>query len=181
MPSHLTVFHAAPAVRRTLLTGVALAVSYGCAPQAGAPGAAPPSAEPAPGDTRPQGEAHPSVTLPPDLARVLRDYETAWAAGDAAGLARLFTPDGFITGSRGWVRGRGDIQARYVDAGGSLRLRAVAYAHEGSLGYIVGAYGYGPAGEPTRDVGLFVLTLQRGAGGAWLIVSDMDRGLDGGP
>ena len=27
----------------------------------------------------------PSIALPPELERVLRDYERAWAAGDAAG------------------------------------------------------------------------------------------------
>src|SRR6185369_11980771 len=32
----------------------------------------------------------PSVPLPPELARVLDDYATAWAARDPAALARLF-------------------------------------------------------------------------------------------
>lgn len=36
----------------------------------------------------------PSVNLPPALDRVLRDYERAWQARDAAGLAALFTEDG---------------------------------------------------------------------------------------
>mgnify|MGYP006148377467 CR=1 FL=1 len=34
----------------------------------------------------------PSVTLPPELDRVLRDYERNWAAGDEAALAALFDP-----------------------------------------------------------------------------------------
>ena len=37
-----------------------------------------------------------SVTLPPELDRVLRDYENAWQAKDAGALARLFTEDGFV-------------------------------------------------------------------------------------
>ena len=32
----------------------------------------------------------PSVTLPPELARVLTDYEAAWRGKDASALARLF-------------------------------------------------------------------------------------------
>ena len=35
----------------------------------------------------------PSVTLPAPLARVMTDYEKAWGAQDAAGLAALFTED----------------------------------------------------------------------------------------
>src|SRR3546814_2135777 len=42
------------------------------------------------------GTEIPDVTLPPELDRVLRDYERAWRAGDAAALASLFTEDGFI-------------------------------------------------------------------------------------
>jgi hypothetical protein len=38
----------------------------------------------------------PSVDLPPPLARVLTDYETAWQAKDPAALSRLFTEDGFV-------------------------------------------------------------------------------------
>jgi hypothetical protein len=38
----------------------------------------------------------PSVTLPPELDRVLRDYETAWTAKDAARLAKLFAEDGYV-------------------------------------------------------------------------------------
>jgi hypothetical protein len=34
--------------------------------------------------------------LPPDLDRVLRDYERAWSAGDAKAIALLFTEDGVL-------------------------------------------------------------------------------------
>jgi len=47
----------------------------------------------------------PSITLPAELDRVLRDYERAWKASDAAALAALFTADGFVPAGRGWVRG----------------------------------------------------------------------------
>jgi hypothetical protein len=35
-------------------------------------------------------EPLPTVALPPELDRVLRDYERLWAAGDEAGLAAIF-------------------------------------------------------------------------------------------
>ena len=41
----------------------------------------------------------PSVTLPPPLARVLRDYESAWQKKDAKALAALFAEDGFVLAS----------------------------------------------------------------------------------
>ena len=114
----------------------------------------------------------PSVELPDELARVLTDYETAWRRGDAAGLARLFTEDGFVLSPRTPpIRGRGRIKERYAGSGSTLLLRAIAYATEGSVGYIIGGYRYreGP------DVGTFTLTLQRAPDGRWLIFSDMDN------
>ena len=116
----------------------------------------------------------PSVALPPALARVLRDYERAWRAGDAAALAALFTPDGFVLqGGRPPVRGRAAIRAAYAGAGGgALRLRALAHATADSVGYLLGGYRYG---EASRDEGKFTLTLRRAADGRWLIASDMDN------
>jgi ketosteroid isomerase-like protein len=116
----------------------------------------------------------PTATLPPELDRVLRDYERAWRAGDAAGLAALFAEDGFILqGGRAPVRGRDAIRTAYTGQGGAgLRLRALAYAVADSVGYIIGAYGYG---ETAGDQGKFTLTLRRPRGGAWLIFSDMDN------
>lgn len=116
----------------------------------------------------------PSVELPADLDRVLRDYERHWSAGAAAELAALFVEDGLIVRDDTWIRGREAITEAYRIAGGPLRLRAIEYATDGDVGYIVGAYGYGPS-LPTPDVGLFVLTLRQAGGGRWLIVSDMDR------
>jgi ketosteroid isomerase-like protein len=116
----------------------------------------------------------PSVTLPPELARVLTDYERAWRAHDAAALAILFAEDGFVLSNGALpVRGRPEIAKAYADAGGDLVLRAFAFATEGSLGYIVGGFAR-REGQP--DVGKFTLTLRRGGDGRWLIVSDMDNG-----
>lgn len=116
----------------------------------------------------------PSVTLPPELARVLTDYESAWRAKDAAGLARLFAEDGFVLSSGAPpVRGRAAIEKSYAGAGGPLMLRALAFATEGRIGYIIGGFAR-KAGEP--DVGKFTLTLKKDASGTWLIASDMDNG-----
>ena len=118
--------------------------------------------------------ALPSVALPPDLRRVLSDYERAWRAHDAAGLAALFAEDGFVLAAgTPPVRGRAAIEKAYAGAGGSLFLRAFAFATEGSLGYIVGGFSHR---EGEADSGKFTLTLRRGGDGRWLIVSDMDNG-----
>lgn len=117
--------------------------------------------------------AIPSVTLPAELDRVLRDYEKAWAAKDAAGLSRLFAEDGFILRPGGPpVRGRAAIEEAYKGHGGPLHLRALAFSHADSVGYIIGAYAE-KAGAP--DDGKFILTL-RHEQGRWLITADMDNG-----
>jgi len=121
----------------------------------------------------------PSVTLPTELDRVLRDYERAWAASDAGALAALFTEDGFVLQpNRPPVRGRAQLEERYRgQGGGALRLRALAFATDGDVGWIIGAYGYGDAPPDAQgDRGKFTLTLRRGADGRWLIASDMDNG-----
>jgi ketosteroid isomerase-like protein len=116
----------------------------------------------------------PSVTLPPELARVLTDYETAWQRKDAKALAALFTEDGFVLSSGvPPVRGRASIEKHYTGAGGPLALRALAFATDGSLGYIIGGFA-GERGKP--DEGKFTLTVRKGADGRWLIQSDMDNG-----
>ena len=116
----------------------------------------------------------PSVTLPPALDRVLRDYERAWEGRDPKGLAALFTEDGFVLRpGHPPVRGRAEIERVYAGAGGSLSLRALGYAVDDSAGYIVGAF----AGRPgAPDAGKFVLALRRDASGKWLIAADMDNG-----
>lgn len=115
----------------------------------------------------------PSVELPPKVARVLRDYERAWMAKDAGALAALFTEDGFVlSNGKPAVRGRVAIRKAYEGAGGSLALRALSWSSEGSVGYIIGAYGPSPEAS---DTGKFILALRKGRNGAWLIAADMDN------
>jgi ketosteroid isomerase-like protein len=116
--------------------------------------------------------AQASVTLPPELARVLTDYEKGWQAGDATALALLFTEDGFVLSSgQSPVRGRAAIRKIYTGSGSPLSLRAFAYAVNGNVGYIIGGYS---SARGERDEGKFTLTL-REIHGRWLIASDMDN------
>jgi ketosteroid isomerase-like protein len=117
--------------------------------------------------------AEPSVVLPPELARVLTDYESAWKAGNAAALASLFTEDGYVLGAgRGPTKGRAAIQKLYTHPGAPLSLRAISYATQGDVGYIIGGYS---AERDKPDDGKFTLTLRKSKDGRWLIVSDMDN------
>ena len=138
----------------TLLLSASVSVAAAQPRQAGTPG--PP----------------PSVGLPPELARVLSDYEAVWQGRDSAALARLFVEDGFVLPpGHSPIQGRAEIERYYMGKGGPLSLRALAYATEGSVGYIIGAYAQKKGEE---DIGKFTLTLRK-VGGRWLIVSDMDN------
>jgi ketosteroid isomerase-like protein len=133
-----------------------------------------PSAAPAPPPPASTSCPQTSVALPVPLDRVLRDYETAWSGGDEKALAGLFAEDGFLMPMGGLpVRGRAAIEQEYAQAGGSsLALRAIAFATEGSTGFILGCYAPKP-NEP--DQGKFTLTLKKDPTGRWLIFSDMDN------
>lgn len=151
MPVHHRLL---PALGFLLLAGAAC----GPAPEAGEQEAAP----------------LPSVDLPPELERVLRDYEAAWQNGSAPALASLFTEDGFVLSpDRPMVRGRAAIQEHYTGAGGALALRAVGFAVDDTVGYIVGAYGRAIRGP---DLGKFVLALRRAPDRRWFIAADIDNG-----
>ncbi len=117
----------------------------------------------------------PSVVLPPDLNRVLREYERAWQARDTEALVSLFVADGFVMQpQRPPVRGQAGLRQAYKEPGGPLRLRALAFAQSGSVGYIIGAYRYQDVGD---DVGKFILALRRDDGKHWLIAADMDNSI----
>ncbi|MBB5858562.1 YybH family protein [Xanthomonas arboricola] len=115
-----------------------------------------------------------TVALPPELDRVLRDYERAWRKGDAGALAALFTEDGFLLQSdHPPIRGRAAIRAAYEgSSGGPLRLRSLGFSAKDDVAYIIGACGYRDA---PGDIGKFTLTLSRAPGKPWLIFSDMDN------
>ncbi len=130
-----------------------------------------PAQQPAPAAA--PAAAAPSVTLPAELDRVLRDYERGWVARDARALAELFSHDGFVLrmGSPP-VRGRAAIEEAYRGAGGPLHLRALAFESDGSVGYVIGGFS-SAAGRP--DDGKFVLTLRKSPAGRWEITADIDN------
>lgn len=113
----------------------------------------------------------PLIPLPPELSRVLRDYESAWRAGDAKRLASLFTEDGLVLSpGKAAVRGRSDIERFYATSSGALTLTAIAYSAGDSVGYIIGTFG---GHDPATHPGKYTLTLRRDTTGRWLIASDM--------
>jgi ketosteroid isomerase-like protein len=126
------------------------------------------------GQANQQQTAQSTIQLPPELDRVLRDYERAWQAGEEAALVAIFTDDGFVATPSGWIRGSEAIRRHYESSEGPLRLRAHAFAAGDSVGYIVGAYGYGD-GDNVPDGGKFLLALRRGTDGRWLIAADLDN------
>jgi len=114
-----------------------------------------------------------SAQLPGNLQRVLTDYENAWQKKDAKALAALFAPNAFVLPSGSApTRGRDAIEKHYTGSGGPLSLRPLAYATNGNLGYIIGAYS---RSKDAPDEGKFTLVLTRDAKGRWLILSDMDN------
>lgn len=114
-----------------------------------------------------------AISLPPAFDRVLRDYEAAWRAGDGTRLAALFTENGYAVQSGSPIRrGRAAIAAGITKPGGALQLTAYAYASSGTVGYIVGSYRY-PATAGAG--GRFVLALESGPDGRWLIAADLDN------
>jgi ketosteroid isomerase-like protein len=146
-------------IRRLLVRVVVLAAAFSVAAWAEEPASPKPA---------------PSVTLPPALDRVLRDYEKAWIAKDDAALAQLFTTDGYaLPSGQPPAGGAAAIRAAYAqNAGSPLALRAIHYAESGDMAYIIGGFG-GSADKP--DFGKFVLVLRRGSDGVWRIAADMDN------
>ena len=125
------------------------------------------------GAQRAEAQEPGAVTLPAELDRVLRDYESAWQASDPARLASLFHPDGYVLSpGRPPVHGRAAIQAAYARAGGELHLWAIDYAAGDTVAYIVGQY----RGATPGPEGKFVLALRRDrTDEPWLIGADMDN------
>ncbi len=117
----------------------------------------------------------PSVTLPPEMDRVLRDYERAWQAKDTEALVSLFVTDGFVMQPQHPpIRGHAGLRQAYRGSGGPLYLRPLAFAQAGQVGYIIGAYRFKSVGN---DVGKFILALRKEDGKRWLIAADMDNSI----
>ncbi|HYD52646.1 MAG TPA: DUF4440 domain-containing protein [Gemmatimonadaceae bacterium] len=113
----------------------------------------------------------PSVALPADLDRVLRDYEAAYARRDADGLSALFAEDGMLLApGQPPVRGRAALAAAFAGEGGALALVPLASGRSDSVAWIVGTFG---AARSARAGGKFVLALRRRGGEPWRIAADI--------
>lgn len=114
-----------------------------------------------------------TVSLPDELARVLRDYEQAWRSDDENAIASLFTEDGYAMPSgRRPVHGREAIREAYARTGGHLILRAIDYTLGDSTAHIIGVYTYDLS---AGFGGKYLLILEKSASGAWMIAADMDN------
>jgi predicted TIM-barrel fold metal-dependent hydrolase len=115
----------------------------------------------------------PAVELPADLARLLQEREKGW--NDKAALAPLFTEDSVVLDDREplWIRGRGEV-AEFL-AGKFAKpyhVAPISYGVQGSSGYIAGYFTRPLDDGTTRYFGHVLLTLQKGADGAWRIAAE---------
>jgi uncharacterized protein (TIGR02246 family) len=112
----------------------------------------------------------PSVELPSDVDRVIRDWERVTKSADAPAFAALFTEDGLMSQPTGWIRGREAIRSAAADFGpADLRVRAHQVAVEDSVATVTGSLSDVSSSTP-RDVARVTFTLRR-RNGSWLIAS----------
>ena len=112
-----------------------------------------------------------AVTLPPELAQVLRDYEGAYARRDSSALAKLFAPDGYLLPlGDAPVHGNEVVAGRLAREGGALSLVPIAFSVSDSVGFVVGMFG---AESSASAGGKFVLALRRDATGVWRVAADI--------
>ena len=115
----------------------------------------------------------PAVELPADLERLLREREKGW--NDKAALAPLFTEDSLVLDMREprWIRGRDQV-AEYLAGNFAKphRVTPVSYAVKGSAAHIAGYFTRPLEDGSTRYFGHVLLSLKKGADGAWQIAAE---------
>jgi predicted TIM-barrel fold metal-dependent hydrolase len=115
----------------------------------------------------------PTVELPADLARLLQEREKVW--NDKTALAPLFTEDSLVFDQREplWIRGR-DKVAEYL--GGNFakpyHITPIACSVNGSSATIAGYFTRPLDNGTTRYFGQVLMSLQKGADGAWRIAAE---------
>lgn len=114
----------------------------------------------------------PTIELPEELARLLRDRAAAW--NDKAALGALFTEDAVVLDPFGpeWLRGR---KAAVEYLGGLFsdpyQIRPIAFSIEGNAGHIVG-YMTERSGDSDYYFAHVQLSLKKGADGVWRIAAE---------
>jgi predicted TIM-barrel fold metal-dependent hydrolase len=118
----------------------------------------------------------PAITLPSDLASVLKRRSDNW--DNPTALADLYTENAlvlanYVKPNRGWIRGR-DSAAKYIGAsvfGRPYRLTPIASETRDGAAHIAGYYTRGE-GEMTRHFGYFYFDLEKQRDDAWRIAQE---------
>lgn len=107
---------------------------------------------------------------------VLRAYEAAYNARDAAALARVHAEDGgYYMPSGEPVVGREALERFWSRSQGrGLALELERFEAQGAVAWAVGRWTTGDAAQPTGR-GRFVLALRRNSAGAFEIVVDLNN------
>lgn len=115
----------------------------------------------------------PAVELPAEFARLLQEREKGW--NDKAALAPLFTEDSLVLDDREllWIRGRDEV-AGFLSTNFAKphQITPIAYTLNGSSGTIAGYFTRLLENGTTRYFGHVLMTLQKGADGAWRIAAE---------
>lgn len=115
----------------------------------------------------------PAVELPADFARLLQQREKGW--NDKAALAPLFTEDSLVLDDREplWIRGRDEVsEFLSTNFAKPHQVTPIAYSVNGSSGTIAGYFTRPLDDGTTRYFGQVLMTLQKGADGAWRIAAE---------
>lgn len=113
----------------------------------------------------------PAVTLPDELARLLRRRTERW--NDVTALAELYTEQSALLdpGAR-WVSGRRAVAERVAGYFRSAyRVVPVAWRTQGAAGHIAGYFVRGD-GDSARYLGHVLLSLDRATDGSWRIAAE---------
>lgn len=114
----------------------------------------------------------PEIELPAELAGLLRAKEKGW--NDKAALEKLYMEDSLIFDFREtrWIKGRDEV-ADYMSKNFArpFRITPIAYGVEGSAGHIAVYFTRGE-GDAARHFGQALLSLEKGADGAWRIAAE---------
>ena len=114
--------------------------------------------------------AHPAVTLPAELARLLEERARHW--NDRDGLLPLYTADAWVVTEDNWLRGREAVAEHLAGLFAKPhQVTPLAYGVQGSSAWVAGYFSR-PDGERTRVFGKVLLALARGEDGAWRIAAE---------
>lgn len=116
------------------------------------------------------GEPPTPVSIPAELAQLLKAREAAW--NDKAGLATLFTPDAAVLDDREHVWLTGDKAVELV-AGRFARpyqITPIAFSQTDDDAYLAGYFSRG-SGAEIKHVGQALLLFRKGSGG-WRIAAE---------